>query len=330
MTTLIKKSVHLLLRFLEKKDVFLFILKALIAAGLLWYIIDKIGSVAVLEVLSGADMILVSAVGILGVLNIYLQYRKWKVISTAMLGVGEKGTIFRSLMYGITAGSFTPARIGEFVGRKLAYPGHSVLEVTLATAADKLFSFFYILFFGVCLGLLFLVEFSGVSPYLAAALLLVVLFLLLLLVYFLLSEEFWTGFIFKKLSAVKMLSAYTKKLEVIKKLDKGTLSFNLLYSFLFYACYLFQFGLLVMALSHSYDLSGFLWAGVLMIFVKTLVPSIALGELGIREAASIYFLSYFQIHGSVAFNAAFLLFVINVLLPAVIGLVLLFRRNSYA
>lgn len=66
-----------------------------------------------------------------------------------------------------------------------------------------------------------------------------------------------------------------------------------------------------------------------MIFVKTLVPSIALGELGIREAASIYFLSFFQIQGSVAFNAAFLLFVVNILFPAVIGLVLLFRRNSY-
>lgn len=329
MTTLIKKSVHLLLRFLEKKDVFSFVIKALIAAGLMWYIVDKVGSVAVMQVLSGADMMIVSLVAGLGVLNIYLQYRKWMVISSAMLGVSKSGVIFRSLMYGITAGSFTPARIGEFVGRKLAYPEHSVLEVTLATAADKLFSFFYILFFGVSFGLLFLVQFYGVSPYLAAALFLVLLFLLLLLVYFLLSEDFWTGFIFKKLSGITFLAAYTKKLEVIKKLDRVTLSFNLLYSFLFYACYLFQFGLLVMALSHSYDLSGFLWAGVLMIFVKTLVPSIALGELGIREAASIYFLSFFQIQGSVAFNAAFLLFVVNILFPAVIGLVLLFRRNSY-
>jgi uncharacterized membrane protein YbhN (UPF0104 family) len=55
-----------------------------------------------------------------------------------------------------------------------------------------------------------------------------------------------------------------------------------------------------------------------MMFVKSLLP-ISLGDLGIREAGSIFFFSTFGISHVAALNASLLLFVINVFLPSVVG-----------
>ena len=100
------------------------------------------------------------------------------------------------------------------------------------------------------------------------------------------------------------------------------------FSFFFYLCYIIQYALLVSAFSGHYDAVNFLWAANLIMFVKTIIPPISLGELGIREGASIYFLTQMGQSASVGFNASILLFVINLLIPALIGAVMFLRKNG--
>jgi len=73
---------------------------------------------------------------------------------------------------------------------------------------------------------------------------------------------------------------------------------------------------------------NYLWAGNLIMFVKTVIPPISLGELGIREGASVFFLTKFGELPSVAFNASIFLFLINILLPALVGLILMLKKND--
>ena len=63
-------------------------------------------------------------------------------------------------------------------------------------------------------------------------------------------------------------------------------------------------------------------------FVKTIIPPISMGELGIREGASVYFLSQFGERTSIGFNSSILLFIINLLIPALIGVGMFFRKNG--
>jgi uncharacterized membrane protein YbhN (UPF0104 family) len=84
----------------------------------------------------------------------------------------------------------------------------------------------------------------------------------------------------------------------------------------------------VSAFSQNSDYLSYLWAGNLIIFVKTAIPHISLGELGIREGASVFFLTSFGELPSVAFNASIFLFFINIMLPALVGLLLLIRKND--
>jgi uncharacterized membrane protein YbhN (UPF0104 family) len=66
-----------------------------------------------------------------------------------------------------------------------------------------------------------------------------------------------------------------------------------------------------------------------MMFFKALIP-ISFGDLGIREASSVYFYSLVGIPQTTALNASLLLFVINILLPAVLGIIFMPRSPSRA
>lgn len=65
-----------------------------------------------------------------------------------------------------------------------------------------------------------------------------------------------------------------------------------------------------------------------MMFAKTVIPPVSLGELGIREGASVYFLTILGESASVGFNASIFLFFINVLIPSLIGFILLMKKND--
>jgi uncharacterized membrane protein YbhN (UPF0104 family) len=56
-----------------------------------------------------------------------------------------------------------------------------------------------------------------------------------------------------------------------------------------------------------------------MMFAKSLLP-ISIGDLGIREAGSIYFFSLYGISQAAALNASLLLFFINIFIPSVLGI----------
>jgi uncharacterized membrane protein YbhN (UPF0104 family) len=66
-------------------------------------------------------------------------------------------------------------------------------------------------------------------------------------------------------------------------------------------------------------------ASIMVYFTKTLIPSITLGEIGIREGAAIYFFGLFGCNEAVAFNSSMLLFILNLLLPSIIGMYFLLR-----
>jgi len=52
-----------------------------------------------------------------------------------------------------------------------------------------------------------------------------------------------------------------------------------------------------------------------------------LGELGIREGASVYFITQMSGTAVVGFNASIFLFIINLLIPALIGVGMSFTKK---
>lgn len=100
------------------------------------------------------------------------------------------------------------------------------------------------------------------------------------------------------------------------------------FSFAFYAIFFTQFICLLMSFQSINPLPA-LAPSASVFLAKSLLP-ISIGDLGIREGFAIYFLSPIGVHAATAFNAALLLFLLNVGLPTVWGTYYLFEVGRHS
>lgn len=297
------------------RRVFLTILKILISAGLLIFILQSVEISGVVAAFEGADKLLILTAFGLSFLNIYLQYRKWRMVCSTLLGEDNRKKVIYSLFYGFTAGSFTPARAGEYAGRTIPFSDKSLLQVSAAVLIDKLFSLFIVLIFGSIAFMLYL-SFSFASS--------VLILLTAGVVLYFMSRLIKLKFPFKN---YKWIQKFSDSFSYIGKID-ARFSLKLAFlSLLFYVCFIIQFVLLIGAFSNHYAFTNYMWTANLVMFVKTILPQVSIGELGIREGASVYFLKHFGESAAAGLNASVFLFLINILFPALSGLILLLRKK---
>ena len=313
---------------IRHKSAIIILLKLIIAAGLLIYIINRVRLDEILTAIKGADVLFILGAFLLSFLNIYLQYWKWKVVCKSVLGVSDRKKILTSLFYGISAGSFTPARIGEYFGRAMLFRHKSISEITVATFIDKIIPLIVIAFTGALASIIFIQFYYKVTIFLTVSLFIFVFVLAYIFIYLLLNPSIWKNAIIRKISLSNRFSFLVEKRSLFKRINKNIIYQIVFISFLFFACMLLQYVLLVSAFSHHTHFFNYLWAGILMFFSKSIIPPVTIGDLGVREGASVFFISMMGENGSMGFNAAIFLFLINILIPAIIGMFLLFQKNN--
>jgi len=312
----------------KNKAVILVITKFIIALGLLIYLVYAVNFQEILIAIKQANVYLIVTAFLLSLVNIYLQFYKWKITANVVLQENINSKIWLSLFYGFSAGVFTPARIGEYFGRAIVFKNHSLLRVTLATLLDKLFLLLLVAFLGSISSILFIHYYYQVTFYITVGLLILVFALFYLLFWMIFNDRFWDNVLFTKLKESIKFQWLFDKIKVFRKLDKKYATKMFVVSFLFYLCFLVQYALLVASFSNHSNYFEYLWAGNLMMFAKTIIPPISLGELGIREGASVFFITLLGESASVGFNASIFLFFINILIPSLIGLTLLLKKND--
>ena len=305
--------------YLKNRNLFLILLKLLIAAGLLLFILSYVNIEKTFTLLTGADRYYLTIAILLGFANIYLQYLKWMLVCNLVLSERNRAKIVSSLFYGFTAGSVTPARVGEYFGRAIPFKGKPLVHVTAAVLIDKLFSFFMVTIFGSAAFLLFI---NSDLLYIISLLVIVSS-----LAYFVYDGKAVIKFIKRLTIKWKWSRAALGSLSLLNNMNNRSRIRLTSLSLLFYWCFILQFALLVTAFSHHYDFVNYIWTGNLVMFAKTIVPSFSFGELGIREGASVYFLEQFGENAAAGLNASIFLFLINIVFPALIGLFHFLKRK---
>lgn len=302
--------------------------KIIIAIGLISYLFFAINFSEIINTIVTANLYFILLSFVLSIVNIYLQYYKWKLTAKALLQENKPSKIFYSLFYGFSAGLFTPARIGEYFGRAIVFKDKSFLQVTLATVVDKIFPFLVITFIGSISSVLFLHSHYQINIYLTLSLLLLILALFYTIYWLVFNNNYLNKFLFDKLQKSAKPGRIYEKIIVLKNLDKEYSVKMIVVSLFFYLCIIIQYALLIMSFSHHNSFENYLIAGNLIMFSKTIIPPISFGELGIREGASVFFISLFGESASTGFNASIFLFLINILVPSLVGLILLLRKNN--
>jgi uncharacterized protein (TIRG00374 family) len=286
------------------------LLRGLLAVVLLGAIFSLVNVHELTDALFNARLSFIAGAALLMVVNIGLQIFKWRYFVRLVDPTATSLETAASLLFGIALGTLTPGQIGEFGGRALHHNSVSAGTIIGLTVVDKvqmlcimgmagIVSLVIIFHFGIIAGsiisfatiLLFLFVFFGLKGIQQAI------------------SKLRFGFLQRA-----VIQDFLSALSILQPRDL-VVSFGL--SMGFYAVIYSQMYLLLNAFSLVTLGDAFLGFAAMM-FLKSLVP-ISLGDLGIREAGSMYFYGLLGISNTTALNASLILFVLNILLPSLLG-----------
>jgi hypothetical protein len=110
--------------------------------------------------------------------------------------------------------------------------------------------------------------------------------------------------------------------DIIAQYDLSEIRRAFRWALLRYGVFTLQFGLLLLIFDVSLPLSAAVSGIFLVFFAKTLIPALNfLGDLGIREASSLYFFSFYDVEPARIVAVTLTLWCINILLPVLVGIV---------
>lgn len=268
---------------------------------------------------------LLFAVFMLMLLNWSLEAFKWQTLVNRVENTGFF-TSLKNVLIGMIFGLFTPNRIGEIGGRSIYLkPGNRVKGVVAAsigsyaqmtvTVVLGLLGFGAILFFFGAFGL-------EVKSLKIVGILLSVLAIIMLLGFFRLDV------FIKVLHFFRVPSKFTDKISILNEYSKASLAKILTISVLRYVVFVFQYYLLLKLFGVEIDFFIAI-AGILSVFLlMNLLPNVVIADLGIRGSVSVFILGQFAENLQGILSASILLWIINILIPALIGQALFLKSKS--
>lgn len=311
----------------SKKQLLYSLIKIIIAAGLILFIINKIKPKEILSAFNSANHYLIILAFFLSFFNLYFQYLKWETVCHNYLDIHSKKKILISLFQGFAAGIFTPARIGEYFSRGLAMKEKPVFQVATATFIDKFFPLIIVSFFGGISSVLFFYYNHLFPLYITIPAFFLILIFLLTFLYLLIKGKI-LSYVPAGIRQNKKFGKVFLNIEQLADLNFSFIKRMLFISAAFYFWLLLQFAVLIAAFAHGFHLLEYLWNGSLIMFAKSVIPQLSLGDLGIREGFTIYFYNKSGIAASTSFDASFFLFLINLVFPSLVGLILRYKKNN--
>ena len=312
-----------------------FVLKAAFSFFILGYIIFKL----IGEKISLADyMTYLSGTGLLWILlgmggmwlNLAFEACKWWLMVRKADRNYKFIEAYKSVFAGLTTGIFTPNRIGEYAGRIVFLQPAIRLKAVAYLFIDRVCQMIVTIFMGT-------IAFEYFWAFHSEELLTLLPLSALKLEFFRLSLWFLS---FASPIALLLIQQFAPFLPGLRKysfFQKMTAGFEDLspvtvfqvigLGTLRYLVFTAQYICLLLAFGYQGTLTLAI-AMVLSVFlVKSIIPSITLTELGIRESVAITIMGSFAVSGFIAFSSTFFLYLMNIILPSIIGLIFLNRMK---
>ncbi len=240
---------------------------------------------------------------------------KWKLL----LSRDKKISFFialKGILMGIPVGLLTPNRVGEHGGRLLAVPAEDNAAALSASVWASLAQWLACIFLGLCLVYLLPVElFSGMNTLVFIVLFLAILLILAAAIYtekiqWLIPRRWRKNEWFQALYKKRGFPAFMRVVIL-------SLSRYLLFSFQFFLL-LYILGVVEMSL----------WNYILSIAVLVMQSFIPIpGLLSVAAKAEISIFLFGNSYETEIVIAAFLLWIFNLCIPSIIGLILIMRNN---
>ena len=276
------------------------------------------------------NIILIVIVLFLMFLNWFLEALKWRY----MISKIEKVSIYTSLkavFAGITVSSFTPNRVGEYGGRVFYLEKADRLKGVIITFIGSMSQLLITILFGsisfiILSELLFesKIFFSAISKF--KLLVFLLLFLLNVFVfYFFYNVHSFISFF----NLNKYINRFKQYIQTFTIYNSSELTNILLFSFSRYIVFSIQFLILLNVFEIDSSTFHSMLSVMLIFLVVSVIPTIVVAEIGVRGSVAIYVFSLFTINSIGVFSSTLLLWIINLVIPSLIGIYFVFNLNFF-
>jgi hypothetical protein len=255
-----------------------------------------------------------------------VEARKWQVLMKPVQRISWLRA-FKATLTGVAFALNTPNRIGEYGGRVLYIREGNRLKAISLTLVGSMSQFLVTMIVG-CGGLMFMLNLpeSATSVinsrsyrfWIGLLLNIIAIFSIAgLLIYFRLG---WLIRLVDRMPAFKKL---TPHIEVLESLNTGLLLRLCSLSLTRYIVFVVQYVLMIQLLEVDIGSWSAFWLVSVMFLILAIVPTIALAELGLRGQVSIELFGIFSGNKLAITAAAAGIWVVNLILPALIGSLLI-------
>lgn len=281
---------------------------------------------------------LLAIVGFLMILNWGMESAKWRLLVRPIEEIGLLKS-YKAVLTGVSVSLFTPNRTGDYLGRVFILEKGNHIEGILATIIGSFAQIVVTLGLGLFAFLGFADRYIRISPQLQGYFISALIFLLPIAVFLTLLFYFRIGLltgVVKRFIPGKWarFSAYG---EVFSRYSSRQLLSVLLLSFIRYAIYSMQFIILLRLFGVSLPPAEAMILIPVIYLVMTLVPSVALVDLGVRGSVSLYVIGmYFSRHDPgipysdlAILAASAMIWLINLVIPAILGTFFVFQLKFF-
>jgi hypothetical protein len=249
-------------------------------------------------------------------LNWYLEWLKWRLNLSVLPQRESKLTQLKAFMAGIVTGFITPNMLGNFIGRLYYFQRRYRGSITLLTLYSNYTQFIASICFG-CLSLFLLQELPFVGSFRLVSNVILGIVLCLFLVYF-----FFQHLPIPFVSKLKIQRKLFQLISVNKFYRWKLMLLSLTRHFVF----TLQFFLVLNAFVDAMNWMTFI--AIWQVFLwSTLLPSLWLGKLFIRESMAILVLCFIGLERLDVLVSSLVLWQMNLVLPALISLVFCRKKH---
>ena len=277
--------------------------------------------------ITAGNLLILTLIFLLMFLNWSIESVKWKYTMSKLENLSFFQS-FKAVWTGVTTGTATPNRVGEFGGRILFVSKENRLRATSLTLYADLSQFIATLLFGIIGFFLFSIEVSLNENYIQQFenLIWIFSFIIILITTFLFFYfSVCIRFLQKIPKLYKMLHRFVPADNLNMKFKLSILFFSMIR----YLVFNFQFYLSLLFFDIDISLANSLIASSSMYLSLNILPNIPFSEIGLRSSFSLLFFGYYTDKHTAVVLASLIVYIVNIAIPTLIGSWFLILKKRY-
>ena len=254
-------------------------------------------------------------------LNWAFEAMKWKILVRRLEPI-SLATAYKGVLTGIVFSFISPQMLGDYAGRFLQLETDSRLKSAGALLVGNFAQLWVSILFGVYGYGLYQINYGHNSSTFNFAIILTISIINLLVLVFYLK----VSLLYRLVARLNILRKLLPYLEIMSQYKAKELWLVLTFALLRYGVFTLQFLVGMKILQIDLPLTVLLNGIVLIFLAKSVIPTLnAFGDLGLREFSALLFFQMFAVAPERIVAASLLIWLVNILIPAFVGLFFILR-----